>query len=498
MKSNYLLKQLNHLTPWTAIVREQKQFIQIAFAVHLSAVISAERYRSNSGALKSAVLHFVFFMIIINKMQQSAAQRCLKSILSEVFLLTVGSGKTMAFENRRGKYKELGKKVPQAYWVYVEDTFLPCDAVIARIFSKEMTHTDNQGDNEEQKAKRYYYHSDHLGSAQFVTDWKGRQYENIEYTPYGELWTYKSKTAMLFLTTYNNFLAKQPAGLIEEVAAGLDKLPFRFTGKELDEETGLYYYGARYLDPKYSRWLSGDPALNDYMAGSSVGKGGIYNTVNFNVYHYGGNNPIKYIDPTGMYTEDEIENFKKSSAKKQLEFLKNEYDSVKVSPSNQLRGEKSKEMRTLKDSMKLDGLFKADETFMNETLHDFLNLKEDGTMNYSLDELMDPNSGWSEVSSIESQYHQTNAEKPNLNAKFIHQDGREVVINSKEMVVLDYPDKGTFNYVNGSIINPLTWRGHSLYDIKPYEKLITHNVLITSNKSYWFGYNTSRWMLDKE
>ena len=142
-----------------------------------------------------------------------------------------------------------------------------------------MTHTDNSGDNEEQKAKRYYYHSDHLGSAQFVTDWHGRQYEHIEYTPYGELW-------------------------IEEVAAGLDKLPFRFTGKELDEETGLYYYGARYLDPKYSRWLSGDPALGEYMAGSSFGEGGIYNTVNFNVYHYGGNNPIKYVDPTGMWSDN--------------------------------------------------------------------------------------------------------------------------------------------------------------------------------------------------
>lgn len=170
---------------------------------------------------------------------------------------------------------------------------------------------------------------------------------------------------------------------------------------------------------------------------------------------------------------------------------------MKVSPSNQLRGEKSKEMRTLKDSMKLDGLFKADETFMNETLRDFLNLKEDGTINYSLEELRAKVSGWSEMPSIASQYHQTNAEKPDLNAKFIHQDGREVVINSKEMVVFDYPDKGTFNYVNGSIINPLTWRGHSLYDIKPYEKLITHNVLITSNKSYWFGYNTSRWIKNK-
>ena len=282
----YIYSKFNYLLFRTAIEREQKQFIKIAFAVHLSAVISAERYRSYSVALKSEVLHFVFFMIIINKMQQSAAQRCLKNSLLEVFPLTVGSGKTMAFENRRGKYKELGKKVPQAYRVYVEDTFLPCDAVIARIFSKEMTHTDNQGDNEEQKVKRYYYHSDHLGSAQFITDWKGRQYEHIEYTPYGELW-------------------------IEEVAAGLDKLPFRFTGKELDEETGLYYYGARYLDPKYSRWLSGDPALGEYIPQAPVndeakkhnenlpGMGGVYNTVNLHVYHYAGNNPVKYTDPNG-------------------------------------------------------------------------------------------------------------------------------------------------------------------------------------------------------
>ena len=149
-----------------------------------------------------------------------------------------------------------------------------------------MTHTDNNGDNAEQREKRYYYHSDHLGSAQFVTDWRGRQYEHIEYTPYGELW-------------------------IEEVAAGLDKLPFRFTGKEMDEETGLYYYGARYLDPKYSRWLSGDPALIDYIPKAPIddeakkhnenlpGMGGVFNVVNLHLYHYAGNNPVKYTDPDG-------------------------------------------------------------------------------------------------------------------------------------------------------------------------------------------------------
>ena len=57
--------------------------------------------------------------------------------------------------------------------------------------------------------------------------------------------------------------------------------------------------GARYLDAKYSRWLSADPALNDYVGGTSFGEGGVFNYVNLNLYHYGGNNPIKYTDPDG-------------------------------------------------------------------------------------------------------------------------------------------------------------------------------------------------------
>ena len=78
MKISYYYSQPNYLTSRTAIVREQKQFIQIAFAVHLSAVISAERYRSDSGALKSAVSVFVYLCIVlmVHKYRQSAAQSC--------------------------------------------------------------------------------------------------------------------------------------------------------------------------------------------------------------------------------------------------------------------------------------------------------------------------------------------------------------------------------------------------------------------------------------
>ena len=79
------------------------------------------------------------------------------------------------------------------------------------------------------------------------------------------------------------------------------------------EETGVNYYGARYLDPKYSRWLSGDPALSDYIPKAPIdddakkhnenlpGMGGVFNVVNLHLYHYAGNNPIKYEDPTGEW-----------------------------------------------------------------------------------------------------------------------------------------------------------------------------------------------------
>ncbi|MCL2722509.1 MAG: hypothetical protein FWD47_14355 [Treponema sp.] len=157
-----------------------------------------------------------------------------------------------------------------------------------------LTKYNSEGNNNTQAEREriYYYHSDHLGSAQTITNHIGQLHERIEYTPYGELWI-----------DWKNL--NSPS----------DGTPFRFTGKELDAETGLYYYGARYLDPRISRWLSVDPAMyeGDYLPSAPVsdearqrnqnlpGMGGIYNYVNFHVYHYGGNNPVMYTDPDGRY-----------------------------------------------------------------------------------------------------------------------------------------------------------------------------------------------------
>ena len=81
----------------------------------------------------------------------------------------------------------------------------------------------------------------------------------------------------------------------------------------------MYYYGARYLDPKYSMWISTDPALGEYIPQAPIndeakknnqnlpGMGGIFNHINSNLYHYGGNNPVKYTDPDGGYIVFKLE-----------------------------------------------------------------------------------------------------------------------------------------------------------------------------------------------
>jgi RHS repeat-associated protein len=63
-------------------------------------------------------------------------------------------------------------------------------------------------------------------------------------------------------------------------------MPYKFNGKEQDEETGLYYYGARYYEPKECVWYGVDPLAEKYPEMSP--------------YNYCTNNPIILIDPDGL------------------------------------------------------------------------------------------------------------------------------------------------------------------------------------------------------
>jgi RHS repeat-associated protein len=114
---------------------------------------------------------------------------------------------------------------------------------------------------------RYFYHADHSGSTNFVTDATGRLYEHLEYFPFGETWVQESSNTQ--------------------------RTPYAFTGKELDEETGLTYFGARFLDPRLGSFNSGEPLL---VGSPEKGKD---DPRFLSVYSYAHQNPQRFADPDG-------------------------------------------------------------------------------------------------------------------------------------------------------------------------------------------------------
>ena len=88
--------------------------------------------------------------------------------------------------------------------------------------------------------------------------------QHIEYVPFGEV----------FIEERNNTW----------------NTPYLFNAKELDEETGMYYYGARYYEPRLSLWMTVDP-MEENLPSSST-------------YSYAANNPIRFIDMEGKIPFD--------------------------------------------------------------------------------------------------------------------------------------------------------------------------------------------------
>ena len=109
-------------------------------------------------------------------------------------------------------------------------------------------------------ANKYFYHNDHLGSVNVITNFSGTRAQLNEYDPWGGV--------------------SRSEGNIDPT--------HRFNGKELDAESGLYYYGGRYYDSEVSRFISGDPFV--------PGPG---NPQSLNRYSYTINNPQNHLDPSG-------------------------------------------------------------------------------------------------------------------------------------------------------------------------------------------------------
>ncbi|WP_438033471.1 RHS repeat domain-containing protein [Sorangium sp. So ce204] len=163
---------------------------------------------------------------------------------------------------------------------YVDQHLVVRNGVIAtkHLFAGETRITSKIDADYYQRPPVLYYHPDHLGSTQYVTDQDQALSQHVEYLPSGELWADQ---------TDSRFQNRQP---------------YLFTGKELDLSTGLYHYGARSYEPRLGVWLSPDPVLAEYMAGRI--NGGVYRPINLGLYTYTWNNPVAFVDPDGRYSKE--------------------------------------------------------------------------------------------------------------------------------------------------------------------------------------------------
>ncbi len=107
----------------------------------------------------------------------------------------------------------------------------------------------------------YYFHKDHLGSTNIITDADGVTVGSAtEYLPFG----------------------------LERSNSGQNITDYKFTDQEFDDSTNLYNYDARLYDPAMGMFISADSIIPDYSDPQS-----------FNRYAYCRNNPLIYVDPDG-------------------------------------------------------------------------------------------------------------------------------------------------------------------------------------------------------
>ena len=145
---------------------------------------------------------------------------------------------------------------------YVDGQGFCCDdgspeAAQARALALE----NNFQDPDAYEKLQFYYHPDHLGSSSYITNLDGEVVQHIEYVPFGEV----------FIEERNSIW----------------NTPYLFNAKEFDEETGLYYYGARYYDPRLSLWISTDKS-------AIIAPG-------YSPYTFCKNNPNIMVDPNGNF-----------------------------------------------------------------------------------------------------------------------------------------------------------------------------------------------------
>ena len=140
---------------------------------------------------------------------------------------------------------------------YISDDFIEIVNATGSYLTTYYHESNTLVARQDANGEKFFYHPDHLGSTDTVTNQSGNVVEETTYKPYGE------------------------------TIDGGDST-FLYNSKELDTNTNMYYYGARYYDPFFRKFTQPDTNIPE-----------LYNPQDLNRYSYVRNNPYKYVDPSG-------------------------------------------------------------------------------------------------------------------------------------------------------------------------------------------------------
>ena len=141
-------------------------------------------------------------------------------------------------------------------------------ALSAKTITQLLSVSTRDKPNDDHEKMQFYYHLDHLGSSSYITNLDGEVSQHIEYVPFGEPFIdelelmRKSATAgkancnNTWNTPYRfNDCANEGRGKLACSMPNAANCRVELNAKEFDEETGMYYYGARYYEPRLSLWM---------------------------------------------------------------------------------------------------------------------------------------------------------------------------------------------------------------------------------------------------
>jgi RHS repeat-associated protein len=216
---------------------------------------------------------------------------------------TTASGYTYTYDGDGQRVEKSSQGTGTLYWTGNNGEVL-AESDLSGNFTEYIYFNGQRVARRDSSGNPHYYFSDHLGSHDVVANAAGACEQDIDFYPYG--------------------------GQVNDYCPTQVPQHYKFTGKERDSETNLDFFGERYYGSNLGRFMQPDPVLNS---------GHPADPQTWNRYAYVSNNPLRFIDPLGLFQwSANCEELEGSICKQQRDTFRAAYEGLKKAAQGYAEG----------------------------------------------------------------------------------------------------------------------------------------------------------------